>query len=225
MSETTGPLRKRWCPAARMVRPIRIHAFGLAPDDPRVVEAADILDRVLTRAAERRGLNVVGLDDPFIDLMDKTMAESGPAAIGSWSCWPSAAGRAGHGSSAPMTGDDRGADRIPRGPSSSGVARSVPIDEGGACCLLPPRHVTHVALRSGMGTLSFTATISIDGYAADADGDFQWSAPNEEVFDFHVERMAAVSTEVLGRRTYQLMRYWEAEPEGEDWGEAEKEFA
>jgi len=76
-----------------------------------------------------------------------------------------------------------------------------------------------------MGTLSFTATVSVDGYAADADGDFQWSAPNEEVFDFHVERMGAVSTEVLGRRTYQLMRYWEAEPEGEDWGEAEREFA
>ncbi|TWS22641.1 deaminase, partial [Tsukamurella conjunctivitidis] len=76
-----------------------------------------------------------------------------------------------------------------------------------------------------MGTLSYTATVSVDGYVADADGDFQWSAPGDEVFDFHVERMAAVSTEVLGRKTYQLMRYWESEPEGEDWGEAEKEFA
>jgi len=55
-------------------------ALGFTPDDPRVVEAADILDRVLTRAAERGELNVEGLDDPFIDLMDTTMAESGPAA-------------------------------------------------------------------------------------------------------------------------------------------------
>lgn len=55
-------------------------ALGFTPDDPRVVEADDILDRVLTRAAERGELNVEGFDDPFIDLMDTTMAESGPAA-------------------------------------------------------------------------------------------------------------------------------------------------
>jgi len=55
-------------------------ALGFTSDDPRVVEAADILDRVLTRAAERGELNVEGFDDPFIDLMDTTMAESGPAA-------------------------------------------------------------------------------------------------------------------------------------------------
>ena len=61
-----------------------------------------------------------------------------------------------------------------------------------------------------MGTLSFTATVSLDGYAADASGDFQWSAPRDEVFRFHVERMGAVSTEVLGRNTYQLMTYWNA---------------
>lgn len=76
-----------------------------------------------------------------------------------------------------------------------------------------------------MGTLGYTATISIDGYAADADGDFQWSAPGDDVFDFHVERMADVSAEILGRRTYELMRYWEAEPAGEAWSAAEHEFA
>lgn len=76
-----------------------------------------------------------------------------------------------------------------------------------------------------MGTLSYTVTMSLDGYAADASGDFQWTAPGEEVFDFHVERMALVSTEVLGSNTYRLMTYWEAEPEGEEWGDAEREFA
>lgn len=76
-----------------------------------------------------------------------------------------------------------------------------------------------------MGTLSYTATMSIDGYAADADGDFQWSGPSDEVFQLHIDRMAAVSTEVLGRNTYMLMKYWEAEPEGEAWGAAEQEFA
>lgn len=76
-----------------------------------------------------------------------------------------------------------------------------------------------------MGTLSYTATISLDGYVADATGDFQWSGPDDEVFQFHVDRMDAVSTEVLGRNTYLLMKYWEAEPADESWSEAEHEFA
>ncbi|QMU97632.1 dihydrofolate reductase family protein [Microbacterium esteraromaticum] len=76
-----------------------------------------------------------------------------------------------------------------------------------------------------MGTLSFTATVSLDGYAAGPDGDFQFGAPSEQVFRFHVERMAAISTEILGRRTYELMHYWESEPAGEDWGDDESEFA
>ncbi|APE16442.1 dihydrofolate reductase family protein [Mycolicibacterium pallens] len=76
-----------------------------------------------------------------------------------------------------------------------------------------------------MGKLIFTATVSIDGYAADADGDFQWSAPNTAVFDVHVDRMAAVSTEVLGRKTFELMQYWETDPDGDAWTAAEHEFA
>ncbi|GAA2901460.1 dihydrofolate reductase family protein [Microbacterium esteraromaticum] len=76
-----------------------------------------------------------------------------------------------------------------------------------------------------MGTLSFTATVSLDGFAAGPDNDFQFGAPSEEVFRFHVERMDAVSTEILGRKTYELMRYWESEPDGENWGADEHQFA
>ncbi|GAC66505.1 dihydrofolate reductase family protein [Gordonia soli] len=76
-----------------------------------------------------------------------------------------------------------------------------------------------------MGTLSYGATMSLDGFVADAAGDFQWAAPSAELFDVHVERMAATSTEVLGRRTYALMQYWNAQPADEQWTPAEQEFA
>lgn len=76
-----------------------------------------------------------------------------------------------------------------------------------------------------MGTLTYTTAMSLDGYAADANGDFQWTAPGDDVFDFHIERLEAVSTEVLGRRTYQLMTYWDVDPVDEEWTEAEREFA
>lgn len=76
-----------------------------------------------------------------------------------------------------------------------------------------------------MGTLSYTATVSLDGYAADAEGDFQWAGPDDDVFRFHVERLALVSHEILGRRTYELMRYWYSDPDHEGWGPDEREFA
>lgn len=76
-----------------------------------------------------------------------------------------------------------------------------------------------------MGVLNFAATISLDGYAADAAGDFQWTVPSDPVFDLHLERIAAVSTEVLGRKTYELMKYWEHFPATSEASEAERAFA
>ncbi|WP_182348263.1 dihydrofolate reductase family protein [Tomitella gaofuii] len=76
-----------------------------------------------------------------------------------------------------------------------------------------------------MGTLSYATTVSIDGYVADSDGDFQWTAPDDAVFAAHLERIAGVSTEVLGRRTYELMGFWDTYPDSADSPAAEREFA
>ncbi len=76
-----------------------------------------------------------------------------------------------------------------------------------------------------MGILSYTTSVSVDGYIADANGDFQWGAPDEAVFALHLDRMARVSTEVMGRRTYELMRFWETYPDGEEELRGELEFA
>lgn len=76
-----------------------------------------------------------------------------------------------------------------------------------------------------MGTLGFTATTSLDGYVNDASGDFQWSVPSDEVFQSHIDRLTSIKVEILGRKTYQLMQYWEQDPEDDSWGDAEREFA
>jgi dihydrofolate reductase len=76
-----------------------------------------------------------------------------------------------------------------------------------------------------MGILSYTTSVSIDGYIADAAGDFQWGAPDADVFALHLARMAEVSTEVMGRKTYELMRFWETYPDGEEAIPGEREFA
>lgn len=75
-----------------------------------------------------------------------------------------------------------------------------------------------------MGTLRYAVTMSLDGFAADEEDGLQWSVPDAEVFDVHVERLAGVTTEVLGRKTYRLMDYWEHYDEV-DGSEAEYEFA
>jgi dihydrofolate reductase len=76
-----------------------------------------------------------------------------------------------------------------------------------------------------MGILNYAATISLDGYIADHAGDFQWAAPDEEVFAFHLERLSDTRAEILGRRTYTLMQYWEDDANLEQMSSDEQEFA
>lgn len=65
-----------------MVRLYRLlsEAFDWPADDPRIVEIADILERLMLRALEAGETGPDGLDDPFVDLLDATTAESAPIA-------------------------------------------------------------------------------------------------------------------------------------------------
>jgi len=49
-------------------------------DDPRLVEIADILERLAIRAAEAGELGADGFDDQFVHLLDSAMIESAPGA-------------------------------------------------------------------------------------------------------------------------------------------------
>ena len=60
-----------------------------------------------------------------------------------------------------------------------------------------------------MARLIYSAIMSLDGYIADADGRFEWAAPDEEVFAFVNELERPVGTYLFGRRMYETMRYWE----------------
>jgi dihydrofolate reductase len=60
-----------------------------------------------------------------------------------------------------------------------------------------------------MARLIYTVIASLDGYVADEDGNFDWAAPDEEVHRFVNELERPVGTYLLGRRMYEVMRYWE----------------
>jgi DNA-binding transcriptional MerR regulator len=55
-------------------------ALDWPTDDPRVVEVADIMERMLIRAVEAGEVGADGFDDQFVDLMDSAMIESSPGA-------------------------------------------------------------------------------------------------------------------------------------------------
>jgi hypothetical protein len=55
-------------------------ALDWPADDPRVVEVADIMERLMIRAVEAGEVAPDGVDDQFIALLDATMVESAPGA-------------------------------------------------------------------------------------------------------------------------------------------------
>lgn len=60
-----------------------------------------------------------------------------------------------------------------------------------------------------MAKLIFSAIMSVDGYTADADGGFEWAAPDEEVHRFANELARPVGTYLLGRRMYETLKFFE----------------
>ena len=60
-----------------------------------------------------------------------------------------------------------------------------------------------------MGRLVYTAICSLDGYTADADGEFGWAAPDEEVHAFVNELERPIGTCLYGRRMYETLAVWQ----------------
>src|SRR3954468_18336691 len=67
-----------------------------------------------------------------------------------------------------------------------------------------------------MARLIYGAIASLDGYVADADGNFDWSVPDPEVHAFVNDLERPIGTQIYGRRMYEVLVAWETlETEGE----------
>lgn len=60
-----------------------------------------------------------------------------------------------------------------------------------------------------MAKLIYSAITSLDGYVADAEGNFDWAEPDEEVHSFVNDLHRPVGTYLYGRRLYEVMGAWE----------------
>jgi dihydrofolate reductase len=60
--------------------------------------------------------------------------------------------------------------------------------------------------------LIYSMSVSVDGFIADRDGSFEWTAPSEELFRFHLAQIGELGGFLLGRRLYETMLVWETDP-------------
>ncbi|WP_068273772.1 dihydrofolate reductase family protein [Aldersonia kunmingensis] len=74
-----------------------------------------------------------------------------------------------------------------------------------------------------MARVIFSMGMSVDGFIATPDGDISWSAPDPDLFRFHIELNRSVTGHLLGRRLYETMLVWETDELST--GEDEEEWA
>jgi dihydrofolate reductase len=71
--------------------------------------------------------------------------------------------------------------------------------------------------------IRYSLSCSLDGFIEDAEGNFDWSRPSEEVHQFINDRQRSIDTYVFGRRMYETMRVWDTlddpEPVMRDYSE------
>ncbi len=76
-----------------------------------------------------------------------------------------------------------------------------------------------------MRSVTYSMNVSLDGYIVGPDGDFGWTAPDEEVFRFWIDEIREVGVHLIGRRLYETMLYWETADQDPSLDDAEFEWA
>ena len=64
--------------------------------------------------------------------------------------------------------------------------------------------------------LIYPMGVSVDGFINDREGAFDWTAPSDELFRFHLAQVGELGGYLLGRRLYETMQVWETDPKLRD---------
>jgi dihydrofolate reductase len=73
--------------------------------------------------------------------------------------------------------------------------------------------------------VTYSMSVSLDGYITGPDGGFEWTVPDDELFRFFVEELRGVGVYLLGRRLYETMLYWETADQDPSLDELRLEWA
>ncbi|WP_327686102.1 dihydrofolate reductase family protein [Streptomyces sp. NBC_00467] len=75
-----------------------------------------------------------------------------------------------------------------------------------------------------MRKVTYSMNVSLDGYIVGPDGNFNWTAPDEEVFRFWIDEIRQVGVHLLGRRLYETMLYWETADQDPTLDDSDREW-
>lgn len=76
-----------------------------------------------------------------------------------------------------------------------------------------------------MRKVTYSMSMSLDGYVVGPDGGFDWSEPDDEVFRLATEEVRGADVHLMGRRLYEVMLYWEPGHQEAAFSDLELEFA
>jgi dihydrofolate reductase len=75
-----------------------------------------------------------------------------------------------------------------------------------------------------MALLRYGVITSLDGYANDQNGEFDWAAPSDEMHAFVNDLERPAGTYLYGRRMYEMMVYWETADRDPDQTPVERDY-
>lgn len=59
--------------------------------------------------------------------------------------------------------------------------------------------------------LIYSMSVSTDGFINDRNGSIDWTAPSDELFEFHLDRVRGLGGHIIGRKLYEAMLVWETD--------------
>ncbi|CAL9530670.1 putative protein YyaP [Streptomyces sp. enrichment culture] len=75
-----------------------------------------------------------------------------------------------------------------------------------------------------MRSVTYSMTVSLDGYIVGPDGGIDWTEPDADVFRFWLDEIRDVGVHLLGRRLYETMLYWETADQDPSLDEPAREW-
>ena len=76
-----------------------------------------------------------------------------------------------------------------------------------------------------MRSVVYSLSASADGYIVGPDGGFEWSMPNDEIFRVSIDELRDTGVQLMGRRLYETMLYWETADEDHLLDDTERDFS
>ncbi len=75
-----------------------------------------------------------------------------------------------------------------------------------------------------MRSVVYSLAVSLDGYIAGPDGRFDWSIPDEELTRFTNDETRQADVQLMGRKLYETMLYWETADQDPSLDDSDREW-